>query len=80
MDMILGEEKVKEIWDDEVLLSVIEGCKHVIVEAKIDRTGKYLVLIPASIIFERWAIEMSEDMVRELEQIVDIVPLPGKDE
>jgi hypothetical protein len=78
MEMVLSEEKVREIWSDEKLLTVIAGCKHIVVDATVSRNAKHLVLTPTGIVFDDWSIGLGEEMLRELERVVDIVPLPEK--
>jgi hypothetical protein len=74
MELLFTEEKAKKLWSDPELLSLMEGCNHIL--ATVTQSGKkHLVITPDSIEFDRWSVILDDQKAAELACIVDITPL-----
>lgn len=79
MDLVLTEEKTRELWSEPSFGKLIQGCKHVVVSLSPTTGLKHLAVVPTSIAFIAYNIDLGEDMSRSLVKVVDIVTLPEPD-
>lgn len=75
MELFLTEAKARQLWDDETLGMLMQGCKYVTVLVTATSGLKYLAIAPTSIAFDDWGIDLSEDLSRSLATVADIVVL-----
>ncbi len=79
MDLVVTEEKARQLWDDEVFRGLIQGCKHVCISLSATSGFKFLAATPTIVAFDDWNIDLQEDMQRSLAKVVDIVAPPEPD-
>ncbi len=74
MEIQVSEEQARVFWQDEEFHKMFAGCKHV--NAGLFAKGKHIFLTPASIVFERYGIELEGSYAESLTVVVEFVPKP----
>lgn len=82
MEIVLTEEKAKELWDDSKFLEEIEGCKEVrvsvITELILD---KFMAIRPTSVTFGDQVVSCSEKRSNDLAIFTEVgLSSVGKEE
>ncbi len=78
MDLVLTEEKARELWSEPSFGKLIQGCDHVVVSLSPTTGLKHVAVVPTSIAFIAYEIKLGEAMSRSLAKVVDIVALSEK--
>lgn len=71
MDVQVSEAKALIFWQDEEFHKMLAGCKHI--NASLFAKGKHIFLTPASIVFERYGIELEGGYAESLTVVVEFI-------
>lgn len=77
LELLMSEEACEKIWTDEIFLSLIQGCNHVVV--RLDARRDDLAVAPVGVVFDDWEIALGDGLTTELVLIANIVPRPREE-
>ncbi len=78
MEIQVSELEAEKFWQEPLFVDLLPGCKHV--RADLLGKGKYLILTPLSIVFEKWRIKLEAEFSESLATASVKLHLPYKAE